>query len=82
MGIIGGSVEKGILGTDLPADVMPVHITIPLQCYQLCEARAAGAARLVATAMQRGGDMDGPMCSSSSMKTMNQARYSESSSAR
>ena len=36
--------------------------------------------RLVTTAMQRGGDMDGPVCSSSSTKTMIQAHYGESSS--
>ena len=59
MGIIGRSLEKRIIGIDLPDDVTPVHVTILLQ---------------------RGGDRDGPMCSSSSMKTMIQAHYGESSS--
>ena len=54
-------------------DLTPVHVTIP-------KARAAGTTRLIATAMQRGGDMDRPMCSRSPMKTMIQAHYGESSS--
>ena len=73
LGIIGGSLEKQIIGADLPKDVTPVHVTIP-------KAQAADAARLIATAMQRGGDMDGPMCSSSPVKTMIQVHYGESSS--
>ena len=59
LGTIGGSLEIRITGTDLPNDVMPVHVTILLQ---------------------HGGDIDRPMCSSSSMKTTSQAHYGESSS--
>ena len=70
LGIIAGSLEKQIIGADLPKDVTPVHVTIP-------KAQAADAARLIATAMQRGGDMDGPMCSSNPVKTMIQAHYGE-----
>ena len=51
-GIIGESLEKRIIGTDLTNDVTPVHVTTQFQHYKLREARAAGAARLFATMLQ------------------------------
>ena len=80
LGIIGESLEKGTISTDLTDDVTPVHVTIQFQCYKLREAQAPGAARPFATTMQRGGDINRPMCRSSSTNATIQAHYGESSS--
>ena len=77
LGIIGlhVSLEKRITGTNFSDDVMIVHVTILLPSISLS---APAAQSYSGNRIQRGGDMDGLTCSSSSTK-MIQARGESSS---
>ena len=71
--IIGRSLEERIIGFDFL--MMSQQCTWRSYCNivlrrQLRKARAAGTVTPVATTMQHGGDIDRPLCSSSSKKTI------------
>ena len=65
--IVGLSLEKRIIGTNFSNDVTTVHVTILLPRISL-EAPAARSES--GNRIQRGGDMDGPTCSSSFTRTI------------